>query len=187
MLDQLVEGHAEGELVDARARDVPRDAPQPGARVVGVEAARIRGPLHLAAVGQVGARERIRDLLLPRADIVFFVTSIDCPLTQTELDLLGNIRTRWQKEVACILAKVDIHPEKDRAMVIDYLQLMDAFASVADYLAVNISSPNTPDLRRLQEPDFLGALLGALRGRLVPTGAHVVGTSPRRGAANCEP
>jgi dihydroorotate dehydrogenase len=39
---------------------------------------------------------------------------------------------------------------------------MDVFAPLADYLAVNISSPNTPGLRRLQDPAFLGALLGRL-------------------------
>ena len=47
----------------------------------------------------------------------------------------------------------------------DYTELMDVFAPVADYLAVNISSPNTPGLRRLQEPEFLGGLLGTLRER----------------------
>jgi dihydroorotate dehydrogenase len=39
---------------------------------------------------------------------------------------------------------------------------MEVFAPLADYLAVNISSPNTPGLRRLQEPEFLAGLLGAL-------------------------
>ena len=41
----------------------------------------------------------------------------------------------------------------------DYLRLMDLLSSRADYLAVNISSPNTPGLRRLQEPAFLEQLL----------------------------
>lgn len=44
----------------------------------------------------------------------------------------------------------------------DYAALIHAFAPLADYLAVNISSPNTPDLRRLQERDALEALLGRL-------------------------
>ncbi len=44
----------------------------------------------------------------------------------------------------------------------DYERLMEVLAPVADYLAVNISSPNTPGLRRLQEPAFLAGLLGAL-------------------------
>jgi dihydroorotate dehydrogenase len=44
----------------------------------------------------------------------------------------------------------------------DYRELMEVFAPVADYLAVNVSSPNTPGLRRLQEPGFLEGLLGAI-------------------------
>ena len=47
----------------------------------------------------------------------------------------------------------------------DYGELIDVFGPLADYLAINISSPNTPGLRRLQEPAFLGALLGAIADR----------------------
>ena len=65
--------------------------------------------------------QQITEAFLPRADIVFFVTSIDCPLTQTELQLLGEIRRRWKKEIACVLAKIDMHPEQDHAVVLEYL------------------------------------------------------------------
>lgn len=41
----------------------------------------------------------------------------------------------------------------------DYEKLMTRFAALADYLAINISSPNTPGLRRLQERGFLEELL----------------------------
>ncbi len=47
----------------------------------------------------------------------------------------------------------------------DYEELVDVFAPLADYLAVNISSPNTPGLRKLQERAFLGALLGRVARR----------------------
>ena len=47
----------------------------------------------------------------------------------------------------------------------DYEELVDVFAPLADYLAVNISSPNTPGLRKLQERGFLGALLGRVAAR----------------------
>ena len=47
----------------------------------------------------------------------------------------------------------------------DYEELVDVFAPLADYLAVNISSPNTPGLRRLQERGFLAALLGRVVAR----------------------
>ncbi|NND48789.1 MAG: quinone-dependent dihydroorotate dehydrogenase, partial [Rhizobiales bacterium] len=41
----------------------------------------------------------------------------------------------------------------------DYVLGVRAFASLADYLTVNISSPNTPGLRDLQERGALGRLL----------------------------
>ncbi len=44
----------------------------------------------------------------------------------------------------------------------DYIAVMQAVYPYADYLAVNISSPNTPGLRDLQGGDYLGELLGAL-------------------------
>lgn len=44
----------------------------------------------------------------------------------------------------------------------DYLSSYRALADHADYFAINVSSPNTPELRRLQEKDHLTALLGAL-------------------------
>ena len=46
----------------------------------------------------------------------------------------------------------------------DYLTSLRAVHAHADYIAVNISSPNTPGLRNLQEKGPLGELLGALTG-----------------------
>ena len=44
----------------------------------------------------------------------------------------------------------------------DYVALIKTFSPLADYLAINISSPNTEGLRRLQGGDMLEALLGAI-------------------------
>jgi dihydroorotate dehydrogenase len=44
----------------------------------------------------------------------------------------------------------------------DYIALMRVFAPLADYLTINISSPNTVGLRRLQGRDMLESLLGEL-------------------------
>ena len=44
----------------------------------------------------------------------------------------------------------------------DYLTLFEQFAPLADYLAINVSSPNTVGLRRLQARDALEDLLGQL-------------------------
>ncbi|HEX5137430.1 MAG TPA: dynamin family protein, partial [Planctomycetota bacterium] len=66
--------------------------------------------------------QQITEAFLPRADIVFFVTSIDCPFTQTDVRFLGKVRERWKKEIACVLAKVDMRSDEDRAAVTDYLK-----------------------------------------------------------------
>jgi dihydroorotate dehydrogenase len=65
----------------------------------------------------------------------------------------------------------------------DYVSALDAVYDVADYVAVNISSPNTAGLRELQEGAALRALLTTLkrrrtelhgeRGRYVPLVAKV--------------
>jgi dihydroorotate dehydrogenase len=47
----------------------------------------------------------------------------------------------------------------------DYLESFDRLAAWADYLVLNVSSPNTPGLRRLQDEDRLRALVGAVAGR----------------------
>lgn len=44
----------------------------------------------------------------------------------------------------------------------DYLACHRLVGPIADYLAINVSSPNTPGLRDLQEPSALAALLEAL-------------------------
>ncbi|MCB9434202.1 MAG: quinone-dependent dihydroorotate dehydrogenase [Ardenticatenaceae bacterium] len=46
----------------------------------------------------------------------------------------------------------------------DYVAVMTAVYPYADYLAVNISSPNTPGLRELQGGRYLDHLLGVLQG-----------------------
>ncbi|HSC07614.1 MAG TPA: quinone-dependent dihydroorotate dehydrogenase [Steroidobacteraceae bacterium] len=60
----------------------------------------------------------------------------------------------------------------------DYLACLRAAYSLADYFAINVSSPNTSDLRRLQGGEDLGRLMGTLQdervrlmsesGKLVP-------------------
>lgn len=47
----------------------------------------------------------------------------------------------------------------------DYLTSYNLLHGYADYIAVNVSSPNTPGLRTLQDKSALGALLGALAGK----------------------
>jgi len=49
--------------------------------------------------------------------------------------------------------------------VLDYLELVQCFAPYADYLAINISSPNTVGLRQLQGEAALEALLTQLHNQ----------------------
>ena len=46
----------------------------------------------------------------------------------------------------------------------NYLSCFELLAPFADYVAINISSPNTPNLRKLQQSENLDELLGALSG-----------------------
>lgn len=64
---------------------------------------------------------------------------------------------------------VNIGANKDSPdRIADYVAGVRAMAQVADYLTINISSPNTPGLRQLQDEGALGALLSAIReARLV--------------------
>ncbi len=54
----------------------------------------------------------------------------------------------------------------------DYTAVMQAVYPYADYLAVNISSPNTPGLRDLQGGDYLGRLLRALQAENKRLASH---------------
>jgi dihydroorotate dehydrogenase len=47
----------------------------------------------------------------------------------------------------------------------DYLSSLEQLFPFADYLVVNVSSPNTPELRKLQESERLGRLLETLQTR----------------------
>jgi dihydroorotate dehydrogenase len=47
----------------------------------------------------------------------------------------------------------------------DYLKTLGIVYEIADYIAVNVSSPNTPQLRELQQPELLNDLLTSLQRR----------------------
>lgn len=67
----------------------------------------------------------------------------------------------------CVLG-VNIGKNKNvpnEAAIENYLASFDLAHAVADYIAVNVSSPNTPHLRELQKAENLEELLGALQTR----------------------
>lgn len=47
----------------------------------------------------------------------------------------------------------------------DYLETFSIIADVADYIAINVSSPNTKDLRTLQKPGDLNRILEAISSK----------------------
>ena len=64
------------------------------------------------------------------------------------------------------IGKTKVVPEDDQAAVqADYEKSAGLLAPHADYLVVNVSSPNTPGLRSLQSVERLGPLLAAVRAR----------------------
>ena len=86
----------------------------------------------------------------------------------------GRRRARGRGGPAGIVG-VNIGANKDSVAgagaIADYVRGAQAMAPVADYLTVNISSPNTPGLRGLQDKAALDELLAAVmaaRGRPTP-------------------
>lgn len=75
-----------------------------------------------------------------------------------------NIRRRRPE---CVLG---VNIGKSRRVLIeeaipDYLKSFEAVYEIADYVAINVSSPNTPNLRELQRPEMLAELLKRLQQR----------------------
>ncbi len=67
----------------------------------------------------------------------------------------------------CVLG-VNIGKNKDvlnEDAIGNYVSSLDLAHEVADYVAINVSSPNTPNLRELQKADALESLLHALQRR----------------------
>lgn len=74
---------------------------------------------------------------------------------------VARLRTRERRGVLGI----NVGANKDSAdRIADYLTGIATFAPFADYLTVNVSSPNTPGLRDLQSEGELAALLSAIAG-----------------------
>lgn len=89
-------------------------------------------------------------------------------------------RQLQRKRPPGVVLGVNLGKNKDTPLeeaVEDYFQLIDVFAPLGDYLAVNVSSPNTPGLRSLQVGRALEDLMTALAGRrdevTVRSGKHI--------------
>ncbi len=80
---------------------------------------------------------------------------------------VANVRrSRWRAEGGVLGLNIGKNADTPIERAIDdYLLGLDGVYPHADYVTVNISSPNTRNLRSLQSHDALDALLGALRER----------------------
>lgn len=77
------------------------------------------------------------------------------------------------------LVGVNIGRNKDQTDAeADYAVLARRLGSFADYLVINVSSPNTPGLRALQDRESLIPLLAAVRRGLAESGAGARGLPP---------
>lgn len=72
----------------------------------------------------------------------------------------------WQQRERRIRIGINIGKNKSTPLdeaVEEYRKLSHLISPFADYICINVSSPNTPELRTLQEPARLRDLLGACR------------------------
>ncbi len=80
-----------------------------------------------------------------------------------------NLSTaRRQSKKGSVILGINLGKNKDtpnEEAVLDYLELLQCFAPYADYLAINISSPNTVGLRQLQVRVALEGLLTQLHAQ----------------------
>ncbi|MBC7590265.1 MAG: quinone-dependent dihydroorotate dehydrogenase [Salinibacterium sp.] len=79
------------------------------------------------------------------------------------VDVIGRARRRPGRPVIGVNIGKSRVVDVDDAIA-DYLASTAALAPIADYLVVNVSSPNTPGLRGLQELEKLRPLLSAVKG-----------------------
>jgi dihydroorotate dehydrogenase len=82
-------------------------------------------------------------------------------------DMVAERLSRLRKSALRPTIPIGVNLGKSRAAPIeeanaDYLYSFRRVHPVVDYIALNVSSPNTPGLRSLQEPDALAALLRAV-------------------------
>ncbi len=77
----------------------------------------------------------------------------------------GAALERLERNRSNAFVGVNVGANRDSEdFVADYVTGVETFSPVADYLAINISSPNTPGLRGLQSEEVLRRLLGETLG-----------------------
>jgi dihydroorotate dehydrogenase len=86
--------------------------------------------------------------------------------------VVARLAGRSRRGSAGAIVGINLGKNRDSAdLVADYAEGVRRTAALADYLVVNVSSPNTPGLRELQARGALEALLRALLAARAETGS----------------
>lgn len=122
----------------------------------------------VTALEQPGSeRPRIRRLLSDRA----LLNWMGFPNDGAERTANRLQRRTGETILAVNIGKSRVAPS--RAAAEDYRASVRLLAPHADFLVLNVSSPNTPGLRDMQAPDRLGALIDAVQEELQEAGISV--------------
>ena len=77
---------------------------------------------------------------------------------------LEKFRSHKNSNQSCVGVNIGKNKETPNSKAIDdYVLLYKGFLELSDYITINISSPNTPGLRELQNPIFLNELFMELK------------------------
>lgn len=76
-------------------------------------------------------------------------------------DGIHNILAREHKRTGIVGVNIGKNKDTEDALD-DYIPLLNDVYSVADYITLNISSPNTQDLRKLQTKDYFAQFIKAI-------------------------
>jgi len=91
--------------------------------------------------------------------------------------LVRSLRARPRTPIGLNIGASRSRMGDPEAELADYRESARRLGRLADYLAINVSSPNTPGLRDLQAPDRLGRLVGEVRREVSLLGLGV--SAPR--------
>lgn len=146
---------------------------------VGLAAGLDKNGAHIDALGQLGFGFVEVGTVTPRAQPgnpkprMFRLPRAEALINRMGFNNLGldafiaNVqRSEWRRQGGILGLNIGKNADTPIERAIDdYLIGLDAVAPHADYVTVNISSPNTQNLRSLQSHDALAALLAALQTR----------------------
>jgi dihydroorotate dehydrogenase len=119
----------------------------------------------ITARGQPG-NDKPRLFRLPKQEAIINRMGFNNDGAEAVAERLGRLRAsgRWPAiPIGLNIGKTKVTPIEEAAA--DYLFSFEKLFPFADYFVLNVSSPNTPGLRSLQDADALDPLLGVIQKR----------------------